>query len=152
MKQEITNEFRADAIMAYPNARMILEKSGRIIECKGVAIYQDDVLLYSKERIWYHSCWPFKLLLKPLSKISDEDAMMCSGIIGEEIPDDYDLSSEEAKQAVKVFGQTLQKNLHKDDGGVTPRLLDFLRSRGYDCGYQNIPSLVEAGIAILETE
>ena len=25
---------------------------------------------------------------------------------------------------------------------------DFLRSKGYDCGYGNIPSLIEAGIAV----
>jgi hypothetical protein len=31
---------------------------------------------------------------------------------------------------------------------IQPQTLDFLRSKSYDCGYGNIPSLIDNGIAV----
>ena len=91
-----------------------------------------------------------KLILKHLSKITDEDAMEVAKIL-------YDkyVSEEEEKYRIVTYaalGGDFIKTLYK-----TPltcdkiiSIIDFLRSRGYDCGHGQIPSLLEAGLAVEE--
>lgn len=98
---------------------------------------------------WGTSRWEWlQLILTPISELSHEDATELAKILGWDYnnePDSdahYDLEGlrdDIANNGDDVF-----------DVGFTKCqiVLDYLRSKGYDCGYGEIPSLIEAGIAI----
>lgn len=97
-----------------------------------------------------------QLILTPLSKISDEDAVEVAKMLN--YREDVDMSEllEHMKDVINirkvgdVFGNIDSKNIADND--VSPmvilRIYDFLRSRSYDCGYGSIQSLIQAGIAV----
>lgn len=99
----------------------------------------------------YHvtSVYTMTLLLKPLSAISDEDALKLGKMYGWEVEGnpfggDITLPDEDVIKLIKYHAEDMQFS-HKE--------IDTLRGWGYDCGYAEIPSLIEAGIAIKkETE
>lgn len=89
-----------------------------------------------------HNC---QLILTPISLISDEDidgAYEVAGIA----PWIDDFSKE---KFINIFSPT---ECAKDEERYGQRcyyiIIDYLRSKGYDCGYGEHPSLIEAGIAI----
>lgn len=89
-----------------------------------------------------------KLLLTPLSAITDEDAIEAQRLhfIGEGDPIVKDW-----KKIVYCAGEL---QFYRQDGvgyyslPINQPVIDFLRHKGYDCGYAHIISLIEAGIAI----
>lgn len=111
-----------------------------------------------------------RLLLIPLSKITDEDAIEVAKIItGNNICQivekrkgsilfyvDSSSSLDEGLQIELKFTDYVGRIAQYAQYQSTclffyQRVVDFLRSRGYDCGYGEIPSLIEAGIAIDKT-
>ena len=92
--------------------------------------------------------YKIQLLLTPLSQISDEDAIEVARILGLSYNNDpesecyYDLGGLIADLTSNSEDYI---KMHFNGSGI---LIDHLRSRGYDCGYGEIPSLIEAGIAI----
>lgn len=85
-----------------------------------------------------------KLLLTPLSQISDEDAIELARIVG-------------FNRDLLAHGQEFA--LYLDEGKKISEFsdqlthaIDYLRSKGYDCGYGEIPSLIDDGIAIDKTK
>ena len=79
-----------------------------------------------------HNVFPDKLLLRRLSEITDEDVRVIAklkGITSETF------SIEEVRDNLNV-------------GTLTGREIDYLRSKGYDCGFGEILSLIDAGIAV----
>ncbi len=101
-----------------------------------------------------------RLILKPLSSISDEDASKCASMCGLHTAGNRVIRMEDA---VFVDNDTytlqishrgyicLRKNgslYNADMRGIYA----FLMKEKYDCGYADIPSLIEAGIAIADTK
>lgn len=134
----------------------------------------DHVILFTTtdefEYAEYSEC---QLLLTPLSKISDEDAVEVAKII---IDDEDNLSiikvDRESSFCTKVLLKAnkatyLDVLVFTNDGNVDltdakgkdlnachllwSRLTDYLRSKGYDCGHGSIPSLIAAGVAVEKT-
>ena len=114
-----------------------------------------------------------KLLLSPLSAITDDDAIEVAKIIiplpfqkytkGWEVARDYTVTGwpyiavHNPKNVFKVEidCKLVIFNLYNMEDVIScehdmkcVEVIDFLRSRNYDCGYGSIPSLIVAGIAI----
>jgi len=92
-----------------------------------------------------------KLVLTPLSEINDEDAVEVAKICGFEYnnsPDSnayFDLDGLRNFLVEDVF---VLGNFGIINSVQLQRLIDYLRSKKYDCGYLHIPSLIEAGLAV----
>ena len=74
----------------------------------------------------------WKLILTQPERITDEDAIEVCKL-------------EKSSYVSVVSGQNLVLNYLKI---LQISTIDYLRSKGYDLGYGNIPSLIDAGIAI----
>jgi hypothetical protein len=81
----------ARIFMMYPGAEMILEKSGRIEKLAGTLLEGNVLeLIYSREeggityleKPVYYECFPFKLLLTPVEKITDDHLIELWVVIG----------------------------------------------------------------------
>lgn len=83
-----------------------------------------------------------RLILTPLSAISDEDAVGLAEMFG------YD----PVGKIVKCVMRYNQIELHFEYVVyrivISQHIIDYLRSRNYDIGYMDIKSLIDAGIAI----
>lgn len=96
---------------------------------------------------WFHisAC---QLILKKLEDISDEDAIVFF--------DNWMKSNNHSdKLDTNGFKASCVRCWISDNENSKYRLLhstDYLRSKSYDCGYGSIPSLIEAGIAIVDTK
>jgi len=121
----------------------------------------------------YSQC---QLILTPLSKISDEDAVEVAKIaIGVDAKEpiiercgdvrvsmDYGISRticvirkaanqyEHGREYFYVHNETEQGAFNTSVFG-TAKIVDYLRSKGYDCGHGSIPSLIAAGVAVEKT-
>jgi len=117
-----------------------------------------------------------QLILTPLSKISDEDAVEVAKIaIGVDAKEpiiercgdvrvsmDYGISRticvirkaanqyEHGREYFYVHNETEQGAFNTSVFG-TAKIVDYLRSKGYDCGHGLIPSLIAAGVAVEKT-
>lgn len=87
----------------------------------------------------------FKLILIPLSDITDNHALEVAKILENDIVLEWgeELAIEMGKRIVNDMFKFPKRHLDK-----YIYLLDYLRSKSYDCGYMNIPSLIQAGYAI----
>ena len=89
-----------------------------------------------------HTDWDeIKLKLKRLSNITDEDALEVCKLLGR-----YG-----GTHTANIGRQLVAEYLRKVSNVVGVdwfRILDYLRSKGYDCGYGSIDSLIDAGVAI----
>lgn len=171
---EYTNEFLARVYGAYigcpvmlgDNDKHVLESVNRFENTVGCSLF-GEVIAYFK----FDEC---NLLLTPLSEISDEDAMKVFSMVVHPNIDyprnDYHFSKTDSGSTKVIinndwYNSTLiigSKNgivwmPHKDNARVGACVYDYLRSNKrpdgtekpvYDCGYAEIPSLIEAGIAI----
>ena len=156
MSQKISNKERARIFAAYWGAEIQMkdtdkpylpEKIGRmnnLDECRVESIKTST--RGSIACIYSYRIQHAKLILKPLSEISDEDAIEVSKVYGNNMP-----TKEEGMGIIKNclydYEESNEVTLH--DG---MRVCDYLRSKSYDCGYGSIPSLISAGIAITETK
>lgn len=81
-----------------------------------------------------------QLILKPLSEISEEHAAefaRTQRYVSDQ-PDTY------AKVGKEIIKNVLLKG---SKWCISYQGADYLRRHGYDCGFENIPSLIEAGFA-----
>lgn len=113
-----------------------------------------------------------KLLLTPLSSISDEDAVDVaklayslpltrypkSWVVRRSDRDFLYVESRRNDYSFQVDLVECSVDIFRNDEAVTSGIpvrhsvyIDYLRSKGYDCGYGHIPSLIESGIAIDKT-
>ena len=88
-----------------------------------------------------------QLLLTPLAKISDEDAVEVAKIIKPEWKIEDALDNNWADS----FNAKIVRNLAKLYPQTAREMWDYLRSKSYDCGYGSDKSGIEAGWAIDET-
>lgn len=118
--------------------------SGRAYKLSSINEYGIIIKELDNHHVTFDLC---QLILKPFSEITDADceavvALMSQADYGPldvtDIPSWLDevMNGNSALSADYVSGQQVQI------------IIDFLRSRSYDCGYSEIPSLIEAGIAI----
>ena len=101
----------------------------------------------------YDQC---QLILTPLDKISDEDAVEVAKMFS--WFNHY--NGKEIEAYKNQFGKTVVSNKERIGKYETvcldfdnPELLnrqqiDYLRSKGYDCGHGSIPNLIAAGVAV----
>lgn len=131
MKKQTLNPAIAGA---YQNATALY--NGVVREVYGVNI--NCVALFTEtdefECVEHEEC---QLILTPLSKISGEDAVEVCKLLY----NNPSLHNAERGRIVATTG-----DWHSTRKGVA--IIDFLRSRGYDCGYGSIPSLIQVGIAV----
>lgn len=153
---EYTNEFLARVYGAYYGSECV-QCVGSKQELKGTISQLANLPFYERNNT--------KLLLTPLSQISDEDAIEVAkiagiteiaggvirgnGVIVIHSPSGRKLSVYHNAGSKHVSIRIKDKGYDVIDGAQN--IYDFLRSRGYDCGFSEIPSLIEAGIAIDKT-
>jgi hypothetical protein len=147
-----TNEFLQGMFAAYRGCSVKSKISGStyktigisykescFIVCNGDRVSKGDLHLYPKDLM---------PILTPISEITDEDAVEVGRIIGvidEDCPNE-DLSYW-AGYTRKVY-----LNKHKYGSDRVYHVIDYLRSKHYDCGYLHISSLIEAGLAVKATK
>lgn len=95
-----------------------------------------------------------KLLLTTLSAIADEDCFgLCKiiGFSGYDINPDsaahFDFNPDDVRDNLANAGEEFLSGTFTE----TQKAIDYLRSKGYDCGYAHINSLIESGLAIDKT-
>lgn len=111
-----------------------------------------------------------KIELTPLSKISDEDAIYCAGVVfgqtymnwtttvtntetqvhSRYVDDEDEKTILFIPKSTEIY-YTQEGKINEIDGCRMQEIIDYLRSKGYDCGYMHIPSLIDAGYAIDKT-
>ncbi len=85
----------------------------------------------------YEDC---KLCLKPRSKITDDDAFDLAKIIH--------TSRYDAYIPREILIKDVKRNVNRASRHLTQPETDFFRLRCYDCGFMDIPSVIEAGYAV----
>ena len=87
-----------------------------------------------------------KPILTPLSEITDEDAVEVAKIAR---------CRYKSIESIIVAGRELVTIYLDRSSNVSAiywvNIIDYLRSKHYDCGYMHIPSLITAGLAIKKT-
>jgi hypothetical protein len=156
---EYTNEFLMGMFAAYMGCEVQSKISGKtyktigirykescFIICTGYTASKDELHLYPKNLI---------PILTPLSEISDDDAVEVAKIM--KIPQ---------HERAKLFGcdennyYTIGRHIRKeiietclvDVFYLQGAVIDYLRSKKYDCGYLHISSLITAGLAVKATK
>lgn len=90
----------------------------------------------------YDQC---RLILTPLSHITDEDEIQVGRIARPEIKDVHHLRN----IGTNIIADIINGHSLLEIGFVSiQHIIDYLRSRNYDLGYMGIRSLIDAGIAI----
>lgn len=118
-----------------------VEYDNMVIGVGGYSLCSKDNTIHMK---WDGIGNSAKLLLTPLSKVSDEDADYIGDLL---LP-------------FGAFGEMAEGEYGKDfvNGKIlrsmrdSMPILDYLRSKGYDCGHGSIPSLIAAGVAVEKSE
>lgn len=86
-----------------------------------------------------------RLILTPLSAISDEDEILVGRIARPEIKDVHHLRNIGTNIIADIING---RNLLEIGFAAIQHIIDYLRSRNYDLGYMHIRSLIDADIAI----
>ena len=149
MSKQITNEKRERIFASYLGAQIQMDDDEGIIKGTIDGVHGDEVSIVpddgNESNIW-GSITYCQLLLKPLSAISDEDAIEWYNLIN---PNNKSLSVLAISRVHKFINSVLngKKQLSQKD-------VDFLRPKWYNCGYgQHSPQdLVDARVVIYETE
>lgn len=92
-----------------------------------------------------------KLILTPLDKISDDDAVDVAKILDypqNEINDSQVLTDTIVEHLEDVFNGNSATYSDYVSGNTFIVLIDYLRSKSYDCGHGSIPNLIAAGVAV----
>ena len=103
--------------------------------------------IYNRRWVKLEQC---KLRLIPLSKISDADAIELVAFAGW----DAEMRGKVLKcEFDKIVHNTIRVEfeMHQYRIPITIEVIDFLRSKGYNCGYGNLVSLIDARIAVDKT-
>lgn len=157
-----SNEFLAIVFSAYWGAEVFYNGTAREVfgvNANGLSLFTET------DEFEYAECGNCQLLLTPLSDISDEDAIEVAKI------EDKNIKYRHRGKAIEITNYFFIKSNLEDKVfigidrfykeyyfGYSPLPLsaslytveqtDYLRSKSYDCGYAEIPSLITAGIAV----
>lgn len=142
--EQVTTEFLSAMFGAYLNCEVSVNAALYLPNrnsknAKGNPIMSPSVLADCHEKTFSYR--DFMLILTPLSEITEEDELelmemvkCCNFIIDKEI-----------------FIAQLICALNPGNelpGSMVRWCVDYLRSRGYDCGFRHITSLIDAGLAV----
>jgi hypothetical protein len=149
---EYTNEFLMGMFAAYMGCEVKDTRQNRI----------GNVNSINKTRVWYEYMnnnvvkspiqnfafyGEIKPILTPLSEITDDDAIEVAKIAQ---------CRYQAIESIIIAGRELVTIYINRQTNVSAlswcQIIDFLRSKHYDCGYLHIPSLIEAGLAVKATK
>ena len=158
MKKEMSNDRKltAQIAAAYFDSKVYihddrLHPSNKIQSIIGVT---KTKIVYSESSSsffdgWFHisAC---QLILKKLEDISDEDAIEVAWILDVNYSNNPD--SEQWYDLDGLINYVKEEIIDGSRLADVVELIDYLRSKSYDCGYGSIPSLIEAGIAIVDTK
>lgn len=160
---------------AYIGSKCIVKQGrhnkGNIINCGAVYVSQNNTYTIwdNFEQGYGSKSFKIKPILSPLSEISDEDAIGVAKIIYQtngwevELPIKGDFKILKRSNTGIMIGCTNDMNLiigHHSEILFTDEFndpyptalhypaIDYLRSKSYDCGFQNINSLIDAGLAV----
>jgi hypothetical protein len=151
---EHTNEFLQGMFAAYMGCEVMLD-NGQVKKIEGVGRGRVDLPSGISSMNLTRKFTDVKPILTPLSEITYEDAVEVAKIM--KIPQ---------HERAKLFGcdennyYTIGRHIRKeiietcsDDGFyLQGAVIDYLRSKKYDCGYLNINFLIEAGLAVKATK
>lgn len=169
--EQIANEMRCRIFAAYwgANCNQVMGATGKIIRISDLSVTVE----FGENKTSSCELRDCKLILKPLSSISDEDAIEVAKILlpnyfanmqkGWLVSRDYAVTGYpyiKVHHPKKVSSVQIDPKLvNFDIDGMEDRetgshdmkpaaTIDYLRSKSYDCGYGSIPSLITAQIAI----
>lgn len=135
------NEFLVRCFAAYWGASIELDHypEGRTTLTHRVALMYKNEYLFGRNP---------QLLLSPLSEISDEDAIEVMRLLGY-TENSMDETSRDMlyEHLENIFSENDGNYADPVSGNTFTQIIDYLRSKSYDCGYTHIPSLIKAGIA-----
>lgn len=165
----------AKIAMCYQNAHVTTKyDEGKSYKIVGVSEWEGNLQVQTSENDtdWWNidQC---QLILTPLDKISDEDAVDVAKILipqcffntqkGWQVSRNYTTTGypyikiHHPKKVYSVQIDCTLVNFDIDDmeDRVTAScdtkpvsIIDYLRSKGYDCGHGSIPNLIAAGVAV----
>lgn len=150
---EHTNEFLQGMFAAYMGCEVMDVQNGKRMIFTGIT-FHEELLYYvdSHDSIHeevqdYVNCKP---ILTPLSEITDEDAVEVVSIggwspqnQGQMLDCRFDFNSNEFIANFEFSRYRVVLDFH---------VIDYLRSKHYDCGYMHVPSLIDAGLAVKSTK
>lgn len=128
--EKISNETFVRIFAAYWGAKVEEENNPKQVQSVNSTLSD----YYKQLDMPFH----YKLLLKSLSKITDDDKSYCLKIVHQN----------SRLYGVVNFTYLGRLECNAVDADQWQQIIDYLRSKGYDCGYCEIPSLIDAGIAI----
>ena len=135
----------AAIVHSYPNAHVTLNGYDiPIFKIDEIDFKHDEFTLMrvSDGDVFHEPISKCQLILTPLSKISDEDAVEVCGLVGWDASDkgkllDCVLGSDNA------IAFEFEMNIYRVKLSI--EIIDYLRSKGYDLGHGNTTSLISAG-------
>lgn len=134
----LTNEQKIRLIAPYVGQPLILEKSGRITNLTGVNMLNVGFELCEDDSWRFYEHWPFKLLLTPISKISDADKIAIVDI-------EYSNNTLPYQRKIEAADRWIQ------DFNFSFAAVDYLRAKGYMVPYMGIIDLFKEGLAVDKT-
>jgi hypothetical protein len=137
---ETSNEIISKVFAGYLGCEMIFEKSGRITRLFGVTIGNNDISLMDSDSLKSYNYFPFKLLLTPLSAISDEDAIEVAKMLDYHDSEDF---------SVKVF---IERGIMDNKLWKRYDTYQYLQSRSYDLPHYLLggKTLHQSGLCIYQ--
>ena len=130
--------------IAHPEIEGHPEYTGEIVAPYiGTIMYKSGSVL---GEVTYDQC---RLILTPLSHITDEDAVEVCNIVGER-----GAGNGKILRVIITVDLKIVLDFEKTRFSIplSISIIDYLRSRNYDLGYMGIKSLIDAGIAISSTD
>lgn len=134
---EITNEIKAKVFAQYLGQKVWYNGTG------STNSIMDGNKLYSND---------YKLLLRPLSAITDEDAIEVANL--NYVPEYFDGDNKSAANLGRYWVKQIREMRHDDTPKYVWLTFQYLQSKGYDLPHYLLggKTLKEAGLAIYEQE
>lgn len=145
------NTLTAIMVAAYPNA--MIEKEGKIYPLSVIDVYcKDDLSIRIRDKRdindWCN-LYECRLVLTPLAKITSDQALSMARLYIPQFADTIYETKITAKQIEWCFfyGEG-RDSIIMESEEAPRRILDYARRENIDFGYDTIPSLIDAGLAI----
>jgi hypothetical protein len=141
---EYTNEFLQRMYAAYMGCEVITNEGiSTVHSISRIGCHTHSDVRHSR----HYAFDEMKPILTPLSEISDDDAIEVAKIAQ---------CRYQAIESIIIAGRELVTIYINRQTNVSAlswcQIIDFLRSKHYDCGYLHISSLIEAGLAVKATK
>jgi len=147
---EHTNEFLQGMFAAYMGCEVTTkyDEDGKTYKTVGISFDEGNLQVQTSksDTDWWNIsiCKP---ILTPLSEITDEDALQVANIFKYQV-NEIDKLIILGKELIGALTKYELDGFQLSD---VLAIIDYLRSKHYDCGYMHIPSLITAGLAIKKT-